>query len=98
MNSDAFHTIGRGPDCGIVINHQTVSRRHAALRRDGDSWLLEDLGSKNGTWVNGARVDGSDAIVLEPGDMLRFAAVTARFDPDGDWPFEALRAEVPLAA
>jgi pSer/pThr/pTyr-binding forkhead associated (FHA) protein len=98
MNSDALYIIGRSADCDIVVFNETVSRRHAALRRDGDAWLLVDLGSKNGTWVNGVAVDGPGAVAIERGDELRFAAVTARFDPDADGPFRVVGREMPLAA
>jgi pSer/pThr/pTyr-binding forkhead associated (FHA) protein len=58
-----------------------VSRRHAALRRDGDAWVVEDLGSKNGTRVNDVPVQGSAEV--EPGDLLGLGGVTIRFAPGG---------------
>jgi FHA domain/Domain of unknown function (DUF1707) len=48
--------IGRNPDCDLVVGDPTVSRRHAELRREGGRWVLADLGSSNGTRVNGWRV------------------------------------------
>jgi hypothetical protein len=48
--------IGRNPDCDLVVMDPTVSRRHAELRREGGRWVLADLGSSNGTRVNGWRV------------------------------------------
>jgi FHA domain/Domain of unknown function (DUF1707) len=48
--------IGRNPDCDLVVMDPTVSRRHAELRREGGRWILADLGSSNGTRVNGWRV------------------------------------------
>jgi FHA domain-containing protein/uncharacterized protein DUF1707 len=48
--------IGRNPDCDLVIGDPTVSRRHAELRREDGRWVLADLGSSNGTRVNGWRV------------------------------------------
>jgi hypothetical protein len=48
--------VGRSPICDLVLDDRTVSRRHAELRRDGDAWVLLDLGSTNGTWVNGWRI------------------------------------------
>jgi hypothetical protein len=48
--------IGRLPDCGIVLNDTNVSRRHAELRRVGEVVVLTDLGSTNGTRVNGTAV------------------------------------------
>jgi hypothetical protein len=48
--------VGRSPICDLVLDDRTVSRRHAELRREGDAWVLADLGSTNGTWVNGWRI------------------------------------------
>ena len=88
--------IGRGPDSDFVIGDATVSRRHAALHRNGYSWIVEDLESKNGTRVNGRPVRGR-AVVL-PGDELGFGAATARFAPDERRLFSLLRIEQPAAA
>ena len=48
--------IGRGPDNDIVLNNAQVSRYHAKLMREGEQWIVEDLGSANGTYVDGERV------------------------------------------
>lgn len=77
--------IGRDPSNAIVINDPEVSRRHARLMLQGGRYVLEDLGSTNGTFVNGRRL--SAPYVLKPGDVvslgetitLVFEAVT--FDP-----------------
>jgi hypothetical protein len=50
--------LGRSHACDVLIEHETVSRRHAQLRRDGAQWRLRDLGSSNGTWVDGRRAEG----------------------------------------
>jgi FHA domain len=65
--------IGRSSGCRLVLSHDTVSGRHAELRRreDGDLEIV-DLGSLNGTWVNGWRVDRA---VLHDGDVLHLADV-----------------------
>jgi hypothetical protein len=59
--------MGRSPDCHYVIPDPTVSRHHAALRRDRGQWLLVDLHSKNGSAVNGWRVDRAR---VRPGDRI----------------------------
>src|SRR5687767_7531098 len=48
--------IGRDPGCDLVLDHPTVSRRHATLARRGEILEVADLGSQNGVFVNGARV------------------------------------------
>jgi hypothetical protein len=59
--------IGRASACDIALSDQTVSRRHARLLfRDG-SWIVSDLSSKNGVWVNGTKVGRCQ---LRPGDRL----------------------------
>ncbi|HEY1275715.1 MAG TPA: FHA domain-containing protein, partial [Thermoleophilaceae bacterium] len=67
--------LGRGPDCDCVLSHPTVSRRHARLRRRGGAWLLTDLGSTNGTGLNGWRV--GEEVEVRPGDRVSFGG--ARF-------------------
>ena len=59
--------LGRHPDCDLVLDDDSVSRRHASISREGDRWLIVDLGSRNGTHVNGWRV--AEAHVLD-GDEL----------------------------
>ena len=65
-------TIGRADACRLVIAHNTVSRRHAMLRRTDEGFEVRDLGSLNGTWVNGWRVDRAR---VGAGDTLRIGDV-----------------------
>jgi transcriptional regulator with PAS, ATPase and Fis domain len=65
---DSRHTIGRDDSCSIELRSKTLSRRHAELRPVGKLWLVEDLGSRNGVFVNGKRVERT---ALNPGDTLR---------------------------
>ena len=60
--------IGRSDACAIVVKHSSVSRLHAALRLTDKGLLIEDLGSRNGTAVNGKRLDGPRW--LTPGDVI----------------------------
>lgn len=55
--------IGADPGCDLVADRPGVSGRHARLTRDGAGYLLEDLGSTNGTFVNGARIAGATRVV-----------------------------------
>lgn len=63
--------IGRAPDCDMVVPDRQVSRHHARLVRTADGFVIEDLGSKNGTHVNGAPVD--DRLLLQDGDVIQVA-------------------------
>jgi hypothetical protein len=49
-------TVGRSRECDVVLGEETVSRFHAELRHDHDAWMVRDLDSTNGTWLNGSRV------------------------------------------
>ena len=53
---DGDYIIGRRSDCQIFVPDMRVSRQHARVRRDGEGWSIEDLGSNNGTFVNGKQV------------------------------------------
>lgn len=63
-------TIGRDSANGITINDAEISRRHARLTFQGGKYVLEDLGSTNGTFVNGQRLAGPR--VLKPGEVVSF--------------------------
>ena len=55
VDRDRF-VIGRGGHCDLVIDSTKISREHAAFVRDAEGWWIEDLGSSNGTWYRGERV------------------------------------------
>jgi pSer/pThr/pTyr-binding forkhead associated (FHA) protein len=61
-------TLGRGTAADILIPDEAVSREHAALRIDGDTVVVEDMDSSNGTLVNGKKVDQAR---LEHGDVIQ---------------------------
>jgi hypothetical protein len=67
-------TIGREADCDLTLAEETVSRWHACLVQADDSWLLDDLGSTNGTRVNGWRVRAPAPVA--PGDCVSFGRAT----------------------
>ncbi|MBZ4402045.1 FHA domain-containing protein [Myxococcus sp. MISCRS1] len=50
------YVIGRGKHCDFVINSGKVSREHAVIAQEGHDWIIEDLGSSNGTWFNKQRI------------------------------------------
>ncbi len=76
LPTDQPQLIGRSTEA-IPLSDNTVSRRHAELTPDGDTWYLRDLHSHNGTMVNGVPI--KDRIRLEPGDEIRVGATVFLF-------------------
>jgi hypothetical protein len=68
--------IGRGAECGLQLEHPSISRAHAELRFEAGSWRLIDLGSKNGTHVDGAAIND---VELGRDGWLRFGDVYCEF-------------------
>jgi len=75
---DAVTTIGRDLGCGIVLDDPFASTEHAALTYRGRAWYVEDLGSTNGTFVNGAPVEGPTPLGF--GDELQVGEVRLRLE------------------
>ncbi len=65
--------VGRSSKSDIVLQDPFISGRHARFRHSGDTYFLEDLNSKNGTFVNGTKIDGP--IPLRSGDRISFGLV-----------------------
>ncbi|MER7281728.1 DUF3662 and FHA domain-containing protein [Dactylosporangium sp. NPDC000244] len=72
--------IGRGDQANMRLPDVGISRRHARLDFDGAQVVLTDLGSTNGTMVNGQRVS---AVALNPGDMIQLGTTTLTYRVDG---------------
>ncbi len=70
-------TIGRAADNDIVLDVTGASRHHAVIRIQGATHVLEDMQSKNGTWVNDQRVDGN--VYVSDGDIIRFSEAEFTF-------------------
>jgi hypothetical protein len=70
-------TIGRSRQCDVVLSDPNVSRRHAEVRPRGGSWVLTDLGSTNGSRVNGRTIEGTE--VLKPGDEIELGSTVLEF-------------------
>lgn len=87
-------TIGRVPPCDIVIDDQSISRRHCSVTRQGTEITITDLGSANGTYVNEERID---AATLRRGDIIRVGGSTVECrspaPPSGAVPRLAIRTE-----
>lgn len=66
---DGVTIIGREPECGVFLGDRTVSREHAQISSEGDAFVLRDLGSLNGTYLNRRRIEDDE--VLHHGDEVQ---------------------------
>ncbi len=78
-------TLGRSARADVVLDDPSVSRMHARLSRVSGSWVIVDLTSKQGTYVNSARLEPGDPTPLDVGDLVRI----------GPWTFRARTSETP---
>lgn len=76
---DGKTLIGREPDCQLPIQSGFISRYHCVLLLDEHTLRVRDLGSKNGTFVNGCRLSTNE-IVLQQGDLLTVGEVSFQVD------------------
>jgi ABC-type multidrug transport system ATPase subunit/ABC-type multidrug transport system permease subunit len=72
---------GRDPTCDQVLDYPMISSRHARLYRSGSQIFVEDLGSSNGTLVNGRRI--TQPVAVQPGDVIGLGSYTFTFAQDG---------------
>lgn len=75
-------TIGRDPSSNIVLQHSSASRAHAKLFVRSDLWHVVDMGSSNGTHVNGMRIS-TTPVQLRPGDLIQIGPNVIRFQETG---------------
>jgi RNA polymerase subunit RPABC4/transcription elongation factor Spt4 len=68
--------VGRSPECQIFLDDVTVSRRHAELEREGETFTIRDLGSLNGTYVNRLRIEST---VLQDDDEVQIGKYRLTF-------------------
>ena len=76
LNKDQM-ILGREVRCDVMLANDSVSRRHAEIVRMSDSWLIRDLGGRNGTYVNGQRVAEH---VLQEGDLITLGDINLTFE------------------
>lgn len=72
LHRSAAKVLGQSRDCDVVLHDNTVSRYHCRLERSGQAWFVRDLGSRNGTWLNGNQVICAR---LQSGDRLQLGHV-----------------------
>ena len=73
--------VGRDPECGVVVEDDRVSRRHAVLTPGPAGWTAADLGSKNGTLIDGVPIAAGQSGRLAERSWLSFGGLIARFEP-----------------
>ena len=71
--------IGREPPADVCVPEQAVSRQHARIAFDGTRWILSDLGSRNGTYLDGRRIDPSTPYRITRGSKIGFGK------PEQEW-------------
>ena len=77
-------TFGRGAGADVVISDQSMSRQHARIARGQSGWTVEDLGARNGTYLNGVRIEGPTSVAR--GDVLKLGATVIRIAEPGITP------------
>jgi pSer/pThr/pTyr-binding forkhead associated (FHA) protein len=71
--------LGRDPNSSVHLEEESVSKQHARLTSENGRFAIEDLGSSNGTFVNGRRIH--TVTEIRPGDLIRLGAVILKLEP-----------------
>lgn len=71
--------VGRAPGCALRLDHRSVSAEHASIFWTGGRWEVRDLGSTNGTWVDGRRLDPGERVALREGSELQIGGGAERW-------------------
>lgn len=71
--------IGRHSSCALPILHLSISRHHAVIGHQDGCFYLVDMGSSNGTWLNGKQISSGDRYDLQDGDVIRFGTLLVEF-------------------
>ncbi len=77
LDPETENRIGRGTECTVTLNDPLCSRVHAVVRRDDDRWHIRDADSRNGTFVNGQRIDDA---MLDTGHTVRIGSAEFSFE------------------
>lgn len=65
--------LGTMANCNVILQGEGISRVHAAISRDSDEYVIEDMGSTNGTWVDGEKLAAGNKVRLQKGSIIRLA-------------------------
>lgn len=76
-------SVGRARNCDLVIRDAAISKLHALVRIDADAFSVVDVGSQNGTFLNGKRLIDNEPALLKCNDQLAFGTVDAKFMDGG---------------
>lgn len=90
---DGDNSVGRAEECRVRIESPTVSRQHAKVHVGGERVTVEDLGSKNGTFIKSQKIQGPEA--LQDGDVVQFGSIRFVFrvyNPEGSTASISVRA------
>ena len=79
MRGEHHLSFGRAPQNAVILPFGAVSKHHGFFRQENGGWSIEDVGSKNGTFVDGVQVARGTMVPLRDGGSLRFGDVTAKF-------------------
>src|SRR6266704_1237554 len=79
-------SVGRQAGSYLLIDHDSVSRRHAEISFANQQYILRDLGSSNGTFVNEVRLEADKVYILNPGDRVRFGKMSFTFKEKEETP------------
>ncbi|WP_348269471.1 ATP-binding cassette domain-containing protein [Edaphobacter paludis] len=88
--------IGRDPNCDEPLDDPLISWRHAKIKRSGGKLLVEDLSSRNGTFLDGVRISGTAE--ARPGQVIGLGSFQFRIDPDGRLQKREYKGNVSIAA
>lgn len=87
--------IGRGKECDIVLSEQQVSRQHVKIKLVGEAYYVEDLNSRNGTWLNGEQFSGERP--LKDGDEIHVAMIVKMIFAESEATAPLALAKVPTS-
>lgn len=87
---EADHSVGRLASSSLVLDHDYISKRHASLHFSGERWEIRDLGSRNGTFVNGRQLKAGEDTPLQVGFRVAFGKSEQEWEFIDDLPPQAM--------